>query len=93
MVMDIIQRQLGSSVSFDYTKWLPFHMNTNIPFEKISGNKDLMYVEGFRILSINDKSDLDLKDKDENPFTLVFKRGSLVAYGDGCLYYKQEDLV
>ena len=46
-----------------------------------------------RLLSISDKSVLELKDENGEPFVMFFKRGSMVAYGDGFLYYKDEDVI
>jgi len=45
-----------------------------------------------RILSISDNSELEFKDSMKEPYVLVFKRGSLVAYENGSLYYKDEDV-
>lgn len=85
------QKRLGSSVTFDISTW------TSIPptdenWRNSPGNAIEMYANGKRLLSISDKSELNLKDESGEPFVLFFKKGSLVAYGDGFLYYKDEDV-
>ena len=57
------------------------------------GNPIEMYAHSMRLLSISDKSVLELKDENGEPFVMFFKRGSMVAYGDGFLYYKDEDVI
>jgi hypothetical protein len=46
-----------------------------------------------RILSISDYSELEFNDSEKEPYVMVFKRGSLVGYENGSLYYKGEDVI
>ena len=51
------------------------------------------YSKGMRILSISDYSELEFNDSEKEPYVMVFKRGSLVGYENGSLYFKGEDVL
>ncbi len=86
------QKRLGSPVTYDVSQWSPKEPTDRLTWKNSFGNPVEMYANGMRLLSISDKSELELKDEHGEPFVMVFKRGSMVAYGDGFLYYKDEDV-
>lgn len=86
------QKRLGSSVTYDVSQWSPKEPTNLLTLKNLFGNPVEMYAHGMRLLSISDNSELELKDEYDEPFVMVFKRGSMVAHGDGFLYYKDEDV-
>jgi hypothetical protein len=45
------------------------------------------------MLSRLDETRLQFIDVNGEPYVMVFKKGSTIAYGDGNLYYKDEDVL
>jgi len=88
----LLQKRLGSSVTYDVSLWSPKEPTDRQTWKNLFGDPVAMYANGMRLLSISDKSELELKDENGEPFVMFFKRGSMVAYGDGFLYYKDEDV-
>ena len=86
------QKRLGSSVSSHISQWSMIEPTDRLTWKNLFGKPIEMYTNGMRLLSISDNSKLELKDENSEPFVMVFKRGSMVAYGDGFLYYKDEDV-
>lgn len=86
------QKRLGSSVTYDVSLWTPIKPTDPLTWKNLFGKSVEMYAHGMRLLSISDKSELELKDEYGEPLIMLFKRGSMVAYGDGFLYYKDEDI-
>ena len=86
------QKRLGSSVTYDVSLWSSISPTDPLTWKNLFGKPVEMYAGGMRLLSISDKSELELKDENGEPFVMFFKRGSMVAYGDGFLYYKDEDV-
>ncbi len=91
MLIMLQQKVIVGALAFDALQWLPIPANDPKGLAHLVG-KLQKYSKGMRILSISDNSELEFKDSMKEPYVLVFKRGSLVAYENGSLYYKDEDV-
>ncbi len=86
------QKQIDGALTFDSLQWLPIPVNDPKGLAHLVGKLE-KYSKGKRILSISDNSELEFKDSTREPCVIVFKRGSLVAYENGSLFYKDEDVL
>ena len=86
-------KQLAGALTFDPIQWLDIPPKDLQIFRSLFGKPRQMYVMGMRALSIAENSELEFKDSTGEQFVMIFKRGSLVAFGDGNLYFKDEDVL
>jgi len=91
MVIMLQQKTIDGVLTFDVLQWLAIPSNDSKVLAHLVG-KLQKYSKGMRILSISDNSELEFKDSAKEPCVMVFKRGSLVAYENGSLFYKDEDI-
>ena len=92
MLIMLLQKTIDGALTFDALQWLAIPANDLKIIAHLVG-KLQKYSKGMRILSISDNSELEFKDSAKEPCVFVFKRGSLVAYENGSLFYKDEDVL
>ncbi len=86
------EKIIDGTLTFDALQWLSIPANDPKRVAYLVG-KLQKYSKGMRILSISDYSELEFNDSEKEPYVMVFKRGSLVGYENGSLYYKGEDVI
>ena len=86
-------KPITGSLKFDPLQWLSIPLLNPEILPNLQGKSRDMYALGQRILSITDHSELEFNDLSGEPFVMIFKRGSLVAYGDGNVCYHDDDVI
>jgi len=89
----LTHKQCKKAVSFYIDHWKTIPFKDVKEFKNSWGKPEEMMKNGMKARSQLDKSYFDFVDLNGKVFAMIFKKDSVIAFGDGMVYFYTEDVL